>query len=141
MWYGLAADLIVAAHVAYVAFVTLGLVCIVVGGWRGWRWVRNRWFRLAHMLAIGTVAVEALAGWPCPLTEWERDLRIAGGQPVSGDTFIGRLLHGLIFYDLPPAAFTAAYVSFAFLVLLTLIVVPPVWKNSQPRADDRATVR
>ena len=32
MWYGLAADLIVALHVAYVAFVTVGLASIVVGG-------------------------------------------------------------------------------------------------------------
>ncbi|MBX7104049.1 MAG: DUF2784 domain-containing protein [Gemmataceae bacterium] len=134
MWYGVAADLIVAVHVAYVAFVTLGLVCIVVGRIRRWHWVRNRWFRLAHMIAICTVAIEAVAGWPCPLTEWERDLRIAAGQPVSGETFIGRLLHGLIFYDLPTAAFTAAYVSFAFLVLLTLFAFPPNWKKRRPES-------
>ncbi len=52
-WYLLAADALLALHVSFVAFVIFGLVLIVVGGLRGWGWVRNRWFRIAHLAAIG----------------------------------------------------------------------------------------
>jgi Protein of Unknown function (DUF2784) len=125
MWYRLAADLIVAVHVAYVAFVVVGLLLILVGIVRGWRWVRNWWFRVAHLAAILIVAGESLLNIACPLTEWEYRLRTLGGQEVSGGTFIGDLLHNLIFYDAPPWVFTTAYVAFAVVVVLMFVLAPP----------------
>jgi hypothetical protein len=127
--YGLLADLIVAVHVAYVSFVILGLLLTLVGGWRGWCWVRNPWFRLLHLFAIVIVAAEAVYGVDCPLTVWEHDLRVAAGQEATGESFVGRLLHGMIFYDLPPAVFTAFYVAFAALVAGSLWLVPLRWKS------------
>ncbi len=58
----LAADAILVLHTLFVAFVVLGLVCIVVGGILGWRWVRNRWFRYAHLAAIGVVVLQSWLG-------------------------------------------------------------------------------
>src|SRR5438445_8674511 len=81
--YGLWADLLVAVHVAYVSFIVLGQIAIVAGVLRGWDWVRNPWFRYAHLLAIVIVAAEALAGIDCPLTAWEDELRALAGQDVS----------------------------------------------------------
>src|SRR4051812_8704333 len=106
MGYRLLADLVVAVHFAYVAFVVVGQVLILVGLWRGWRWVRNVWFRAAHLLAIAVVAAEAVCNLPCPLTVWEQTLRELGGTPAQGGTFVGNLLHGLIFYQAPEWAFT-----------------------------------
>jgi len=125
MAYRLLADLIVAIHAAYVAFVVVGLLLILIGVVCGWRWVRNFWFRVAHLVAILIVAAEALLDVACPLTEWEYRLREWGGQTVSGGTFIGDLLHNLIFYDAPPWAFTISYVAFALLVALTFVLAPP----------------
>src|SRR4051794_15914868 len=125
MGYRLLADLIVAVHTAYVAFVVVGLVLILAGVARGWRWVRNPWFRVAHHAAIIIVAGEALAGVPCPLTVWENQLRQWGGQTVSNGTFIGDLLHNLIFLDAPSWAFTVAHVAFAVAVVLTFVLIPP----------------
>src|SRR5437762_7533149 len=125
MWYCLLADLIVAVHTAYVAFVVIGQVLILVGVARGWRWVRNFWFRVAHLVAIAIVAAEALFDVACPLTVWEDRVREWGGQAASGGTFIGNLLHNLIFYDAPPWAFTTAYVAFALVVALTFVLAPP----------------
>ncbi|MBL8795538.1 MAG: DUF2784 domain-containing protein [Planctomycetia bacterium] len=122
------ADLVVAVHVAYVGFVVGGLLAIVLGALLRWQWVRNRWFRLLHTLAILIVAGEALANVDCPLTVWENELRIRAGQDVSEATFIGRCLHDLIFFDFPPWIFTSAYVGFALLVLATLVFVPPCWR-------------
>jgi Protein of Unknown function (DUF2784) len=130
MWYAILADIIVAIHVAYVGFILVGLLAILVGAALRWSWVRNRWFRLAHLLAIAIVAFEALWGITCPLTDWEDTLRSAAGQRVSEGTFIGRCLDSILFYDWPPWAFTSAYVSFALLVLLVLIFVPPRWRGA-----------
>jgi Protein of Unknown function (DUF2784) len=130
VWYGILADVVVAVHVAYVSFVVLGQLAILAGVWRGWAWVRNRWFRLAHLLAIMIVALEAVFNIACPLTVWEGRLREAAGSQAVEGTFIGRWLHDLIFFELPPWVFTAVYVGFAVLVLATLWWVPPRWRRS-----------
>ncbi len=121
----LLANVVVAVHVGYVGFVLFGQLAILLGVWCGWRWVRNLWFRLAHLAAILIVAGEALLQVPCPLTVWEHSLREAAGQTLSGDDFIGSALHDLIFLDFPAWAFTVAYVAFALVVAATFVLAPP----------------
>jgi hypothetical protein len=129
--HGFLADLIVVVHAAYVAFVVVGLVLVLIGAWRGWSWVRNPWFRIGHFLCILVVAGEQLAGMACPLTVWEYRLRVAAGQPVTGETFVSRLLHGLIFFPtVPEWVFTVAYVTFAAVVAATLWWVPVRWSRA-----------
>jgi len=125
MWYSYLADVVLAFHVAYVAFVVLGQLAIPLGIVLGWQWVRNVWFRLAHLAAIGFVALQAVLGILCPLTVWEDRLRSLAAQQVSEGSFIGRCLRWVLFYDLPPWAFTALYVGFFLLVLATLALAPP----------------
>jgi hypothetical protein len=69
------ADLLVGVHLAYVLFVILGQVAIVIGILLHWQWVRNRWFRWIHLSMISIVAVEAIVQFECPLTTWENGLR------------------------------------------------------------------
>jgi len=125
----LLADLLVAVHVAFVAFIVLGEAAILAGAALRWGWVRHRGFRLAHVAAIVVVALEAVCGVLCPLTRWEFELRERAGQGGRPGTFIGRLLHDLLYYDAPPWVFLVAYVAFALLVVLTLVFVPPRWKR------------
>jgi hypothetical protein len=125
MRHAVLADLVVALHVAYVGYVVVGVLLIWLGLWRKWVWVRNRWFRFTHLAAIAVVALEAALGIECPLTVWERNLRIAAGQSVTGESFIGRCLHGLLFYDLPPWAFTVLHLAFGLVVLATFLLAPP----------------
>ena len=68
--YGFLADVVVFLHVAYVAYVLLGQVAIIVAAPFRWQWARNPWFRFAHLLAIGIVAYEAINNLRCPLTVW-----------------------------------------------------------------------
>jgi hypothetical protein len=135
MWYGLLADLVVAVHVAYVSFVVLGQLAILIGILARWRWVRNRWFRVAHLIAILIVAAEAVLNVNCPLTDWEDRLRQLAGQTGGnqGD-FLGHWLHELIFYDFPPWVFTSVYLGFALLVLATFMIAPPNWRGRSPTA-------
>jgi hypothetical protein len=134
MRYAFGADLIVALHVLYVGFIIVGQFAILTGWLLRWDWVRNLWFRLGHLAAILVVALEAGLDIDCPLTVWEQDLRSRAGQDVSGQSFIGRCLHNLIFYDADAWVLNLGHVAFAGLVLGTLFLVPPRWRKARKDA-------
>ncbi len=115
-----AADLVLVVHSVFVAFVVLGFALIWAGHFAGWRWVRNHVFRSLHLAAITFVAIEALIGMTCPLTEIENGLR----GNADERSFIARILHAVIFYDFPEWVFTVAYVGFAVITALTIRWVP-----------------
>lgn len=115
------ADLILVIHLLFVLFVGGGLLLIWTGALCEWRWVRNWWFRIAHLAAICFVTAEALLGMVCPLTEWEDALRGARTET----SFIARWIHRVLFYNFPEWVFTIAYVLFALVVALSLWLVPP----------------
>jgi hypothetical protein len=123
--YQLLADLIVVLHAGYVGFVVLGVPAILFGAWRGYGWARNFWFRAVHLLMIGIVALEALFGILCPLTDWEDQLRELAGQEVQEGTFIGRWAHELIFVDVSPSMLTVCYCLFAAVVIAMFVMIPP----------------
>lgn len=125
MIYGLLADAVVGVHVAYVSYVVFGQLLIWLGLIRGWSWIRNLWFRWTHLAMILIVGCEAALNIECPLTRWERSLREAAGQAVSGESFVGRLLHDLIFVDWPPWVIDASHIVFALVVLGTFVLAPP----------------
>lgn len=119
------ADAILVLHVGVVAFVVGGELAILVGGRRGWRWVRNTALRVIHLVLIVFIALQAWLGALCPLTIWEQALRRRAGQTVYTESFIEHWLSQLIFFELPWWVFVAAYTAFAALVLLTWRWVPP----------------
>ena len=117
----LAADVILIVHFTFVLFVIGGLALIWIGHAAGWPWVRNFWFRAAHLAAIIFVAGEALLGVACPLTLWEDALR----NTAHEKSFIARWVHRMMFYSAPEWVFTALYVAFALLVAATYWFIPP----------------
>ena len=135
MWYRLAADGVLIVHTSFIAFVIFGLVLVLVGWALGWAWVRNFWFRAAHLLAIGYVVYESWSGIACPLTEWENALRIKGGQDPYGSTgCIAYWLHRIIFFDAQPWVFTTCYTVFGLLVVAAFVLAPPRVKRRVPHA-------
>ena len=108
-------------HFGIAAFIVGGLVLTWAGAAAGWRWIRNPWFRYAHLAAIAFVAGEAILGIACPLTVWE-DLLRGGVRPES---FVGRWVRRLLYYDVPQPVFTALYLLWTAVTLLTLWLVPP----------------
>ncbi|EXJ03632.1 DUF2784 domain-containing protein [Burkholderia pseudomallei] len=115
------ADIVLVVHALLVLFIVGGLAAIWTGAALGWRWVRARTFRLAHLLAIGIVAALAALGIDCPLTVLEDRLR-TGAPDAQG--FVQRWVGRLLYHDLPAWAFTAAYVLFALLVWLMWRRIP-----------------
>jgi len=134
---GVLADAVVVAHLAYVLFVVLGLVAVVVGGLLGWGWVRDRRFRWAHLVCTAIVAVEALVGVTCPLTTWEIELRRSEGQTYEDISFVGRLARDLLFVEASETTLTACYVAFAALVIGSWFAVRP---RRRARSEGDTTV-
>ncbi len=124
--YLILADTILAMHVLIVLFNVLSLPVIWVGRFVNWRFVRNFYFRVIHLVMIACIALQALAGQVCPFTSWENDLRaLAGADPRYATSFVGHWLQRLIFCEADERVFTIAYVIFFVLVLATLILVKP----------------
>ena len=116
--YRFLADAILVIHFAFVVFVVVGFVLILVGLLAHWRWIHNRIFRLAHLTAIGIVVLQAWFGQLCPLTIWENALRRRAGQSDYAETFVEHWLHEILFYQAEPWIFTTIYTAFGVLVVL-----------------------
>jgi hypothetical protein len=112
----LLADALLALHMGIVLFVVGLLPLVLLGGAWGWRWVRRRSLRLAHLGLMLFIAVQAWLGRLCPLTMWEQDLRRHAGQSGYTESFIEHWLSQLLYWDLPWWVFVAAYTAFAGLV-------------------------
>lgn len=121
------ADTVLILHVSFVAFVVVGLLLILVGGACGWSWVRNPWFRAAHLAGIGLVVVQAWLGIVCPLTTLEMWLREMGGDETYSGTFIAHWLQKLLYYQAAPWVFAVAYSVFGLAVVAS-------WAKVRPRA-------
>jgi hypothetical protein len=127
------ADLVLAVHLAFVAFVVGGLAAIWVGATLGRAWTTSRTFRVLHIAAIAVVVAESLLGIACPLTIWEDALRGQHGE--AG--FIARWLRALLYWNLPGWVFTLAYCAFGALVAWTWFRIPPrprLPPSSSPRS-------
>ena len=121
----LLADVLLVIHALFVAFVVLGLVVVILGKTLSWSWVRNRWFRVAHLCCIGVVVVQSWFGIICPLTTLEMTLRAKGGGGAYEGTFMSHWLGELLYYEAPAWVFVLAYTVFGMLVLITWFKVPP----------------
>ena len=82
-----AADLVVAAHVAFVVFVVLGAMLVV-------RWPQLVW---VHVPAVAWGVFIELQGWICPLTPLENYLRQRGGSSAYQGEFIEHYILPLLY--------------------------------------------
>lgn len=120
-----AADAVLMVHVAFVGFVVLGQLYVMLGWALGWPSARNRLFRHLHLAAIGVVVLQAWLGLVCPLTSLELHLRAGEADWAEGQSFIGYWLSRLLYYHAPPWVFTTVYTLFGSLVLLCYFGYPP----------------
>jgi Protein of Unknown function (DUF2784) len=157
LFYEILADSLVTIHLGYMAYVVLGQLAILIGWPLQWRWIRNPWFRVSHLAMILIVAAEAVVDYTCPLTKWERDLRIHIGQikadPERGNveevSFVAQIMRSVLYagsdeHFVPYLKPT--YYTFAGLVLATVLLVPPRFRRAgappaeRPPAAEPGTV-
>lgn len=121
----LLADALLTLHLGVVVFVVVGELLFLLGGWRGWDWVRRFILRLTHLVLMAFIALQAWLGQICPLTAWEQVLRARAGTQGYSGSFIEHWLSRLLYIDAPWWAFVASYTAFVLLVVLTWRWVPP----------------
>ena len=121
----LAADAMLILHVLFVGFVTVGFVLILVGKVLNWSWVRNLWFRTAHLAAIGVVVIHSWLGVICPFTTWEMASRSKSGDTVYTGTFISHWLETILYYQAPAWIFVVCYTAFGSVVVAAWYLIRP----------------
>jgi len=121
----IAADMVLTLHVLFVAFVVVGLVFIFVGWSGNWRWVRNRRFRILHLVAIAVVVIQSWVGVLCPLTKIEMTLRQRAGDTTYSGAFIAHWLENILYYRAPAWVFVVCYTMFGALVVASWYWVRP----------------
>jgi hypothetical protein len=129
-----AADVLLLGHVLFVAFVVFALVLIFVGKSLDWAWVRNPWFRIVHLAAIGIVVLQSWFGVICPLTTWEMALRELAGEVAYSGSFISHWLETVLYYRAPEWVFTVCYTVFAVIVIASWFWVRPQRLTCRPLA-------
>ena len=87
MLYGLMADLVLVAHLAFVVFVALGGLLV-------WRWRRLAWVHVPMALWGAAIAV---VGFTCPLTPLENRLQRLGGRAGYQGGFIEHYVTALVY--------------------------------------------
>lgn len=123
--YRLLADAVLVLHTAVVVFVVGGLVVIIVGNFRNWRWVNAFRFRIAHLTAVVIVVAQAWLGAICPLTTIEMWLRVRAGEAAYEGGFIAHWLQRLLYYEAASWVFALAYTLFGLLVVISWRYFPP----------------
>jgi len=124
--YRLLADVVLLVHLVVVVFVVGGLVLILIGNARHWRWINMLLFRIAHLIAVGVIVVQAWLGELCPLTVLESWLRQQAGEAAYTASFIEHWIQHFLYYEAPLWVFTLVYTVFGLLVVLT-------WRHYPPR--------
>lgn len=115
----LAADALVALHLAFVAFVVLGGLLVL-------RW---RWLAWVHIPAAIWGAWIEFAGWICPLTPLENRLREEAGQQGYATSFVE--------YYLLPALYPASltrdmqWLLGAVVIAVNAVVYFAAWRRSK----------
>ncbi len=121
----LAADAVLLLHFLFVVYVVLGLLLILTGGLLRWSWVRNWWFRISHLAAIGIVVLQAWLGMICPLTTLEMWLRREAGDASYSGAFIAHWLDAILYYQAPAWVFALCYTVFGAVVVMSWIWIRP----------------
>lgn len=147
--YSRAADQIVIFHFGLVASIIIYQLALPIGIYlRSW-WARNFWIRALHLGIMAFIGVEGAIGMECPLTIWERGLRIAEmddetrsryfaweHNPMESRPKLAQFSHNMLLYRLEEGNFSWLGVSnstffhgihmvFGILVILTWVLGPP----------------
>lgn len=111
-------------HFAVVLFNLFWLIAVPVGAWLGLRFVRNYWWRAAHIAVLILVAAQAVAGRLCFLTILQNNLQGRAGD-ITPPSLITRIVTRAIYWPLPGWAFAPLYVLALVWAALLWIYVPP----------------
>ena len=93
MLYRILADLVLVAHLGFIAFVAVGSLLVP-------KWPRLLW---PHVAVVAWAAAIVTVGFSCPLTPLEKHLRERAGHSSYDGGFVDHYIDGVVY----PGRFTA----------------------------------
>lgn len=126
MWYRFLADALVLMHIGFILFAVLGGLLVL-------RW---RFFVFLHLPAsVWAVFVQVSRNY-CPLTSWENQFRLLGGQAGYANSFVDHYLLPVLY----PPALTRELEIFLGIVVLVINLGIYAWVLHRMRRDKEARV-
>src|SRR4051794_29155226 len=99
------ADLLMVLHAVFATFVLGGLLLIVLGTVLRWRWIRDRRFRVLHLMLTLMLLTRVWLGLPCPFSVGESALRREIVAPCPLGESFHTVFHFLAFRGRNPHRF------------------------------------
>lgn len=145
-WAGLGntvqADILTIVHFSITAVVVGLQFLILLGGVLGWRWVRNFWLRLFHLLAILVVAGQGVNAVVCPFTSWEAALRGGRLDNLGDANPVAAWCNRRQYTEFAPEhqadgarMFAIGYVVFGLIVVASWFLVRPIVPGSDTEEE------
>jgi len=119
----LAADTLVALHLAFIAFVIAG----------GLLTFKHRAWAIVHLPALAWAAWTEFTATVCPLTPWENAFRTEAGDAGYTETFVEHYIVPLIYpHGLTPQAQVGLGIG---IVALNAVIYALAWQRSRCTQD------
>ena len=114
-------EIVLLFHFCIFLFMILSFFLIPLGYYQEWKWVKNKYYRLIHLVLMGIIFIETILGFMCPLTILENFLR----NDIEINNKITQIIHQIMYWDLPTYQFIILYLlSLLYLIFLWCFFKP-----------------
>ena len=114
-------EIVLLFHFCIFLFMILSFFLIPLGYFQKWKWVKNKYYRLIHLILMGIIFIETILGLMCPLTILENFLR----NNIEINNKITQIIHQIMYWDLPTYQFIILYLlSLLYLIFLWFFFKP-----------------
>ena len=114
-------EIVLFFHFFIFLFITVSFFLIPFGYFQKWEWVKNKYYRLTHLVLMGIILIETILGFMCPLTILENFLR----NNIEVDNNLTQIIHQIMYWNLPNYQFIILYIlSFSYLIFLWFFFKP-----------------
>ena len=118
-------EIVLLFHFSIFLFMILSFILIPLGYHKKWKWVKNKYYRLIHLILMGIIFIETILGFMCPLTILENFLR----NDIEINNKITQIIHQIMYWDLPTYQFIILYLlSLLYLIFLWFFFKPDLKK-------------
>ena len=118
-------EIVLLFHFCIFLFMVLSFFLIPLGYYQKWEWVKNKYYRLIHLILMGIIFIETILGFMCPLTILENFLR----NDIEINNKITQIIHQIMYLDLPTYQFIILYLlSLLYLIFLWFFFKPDLKK-------------
>ena len=114
-------EIVLLFHFCIFLFMIISFFLIPLVYYQKWKWVKNKYYRLIHLILMGIIFIETILGFMCPLTVLENFLR----NNIEINNKITQIIHQVMYWNLPTYQFTILYLlSLLYLIFLWFFFKP-----------------